>query len=187
MPGPKGKPITPESYETYLRKELKGLSFAPIAIICAEDGMNVNEVIDLAFELQEQAEQRVPTGQLNRTVRAVLEARGPTTRLGNVVRILFCAQIRTSPPTIVLVVNQPDAFTNQYQRYMLNRFREVLPFEEVPIRLVIRGRSRRDDKREQQTGHPFEMAEGQDLEDLSAEDRELLASLPDDPDAYFED
>jgi len=29
-----------------------------------------------------------------------------------------------------------------YQRFMINRFRELLPFAEVPIRLVVRGRVR---------------------------------------------
>jgi GTP-binding protein len=40
------------------------------------------------------------------------------------------------------VVNKPDLFTDQYQRYLLNRFREELPFSEVPIKLIIRERQR---------------------------------------------
>jgi hypothetical protein len=31
-----------------------------------------------------------------------------------------------------------------YQRFMINRFREKLPFDEVPIKLIIRGKTARD-------------------------------------------
>ena len=56
---------TPERYEEYIRKELKGLSFAPIAIMSAKDGLNIRETMDVAFDLNEQASTRVGTGQLN--------------------------------------------------------------------------------------------------------------------------
>lgn len=135
-----GRPITPERYEEYVRRALGGLAFAPIAFMSAESGRNVQPVIDLAFELFEQASERVPTGPLNRLVEGILERRGPTSKLGAQVRVYFASQVATNPPTIVLVVNRPDLFTDNYRRYLLNRFREQLPFEEVPIKLLVRGR-----------------------------------------------
>ena len=106
----------------------------------AESGLNVQPVIDLAFELFEQASERVSTGPLNRLVEGILDKRGPTSKLGAQVRVYFASQVATNPPTIVLVVNRPDLFTDNYRRYLLNRFREQLPFEEVPIKLLVRGR-----------------------------------------------
>src|SRR5690606_10259485 len=50
--------------------------------------------------------------------------------------------VSTAPPTIVMVVNKPELFTRTYERYLLNRLHEELPFEEVPIRLLIRERQR---------------------------------------------
>ena len=43
-------------------------------------------------------------------------------------------------PTIVLVVNDPRLLDESYQRFMINRFRELLPYDEVPIKLLIRAR-----------------------------------------------
>src|SRR5206468_1455110 len=74
----KGKPATPERYETYIRRELQGLPFAPISFIAADTGRNVDKTIRLAFELKAQSEARVTTGKLNRLVRAIMETRGPT-------------------------------------------------------------------------------------------------------------
>jgi GTP-binding protein len=39
-----------------------------------------------------------------------------------------------------MFVNDAEAFGKDYQRYLINRMHEVLPFKEVPIRLFIRER-----------------------------------------------
>lgn len=140
--GPKGRRVTTEDYEEYLRRELKGLAFAPVAFTSATEGRNLRGLIDVAFDLHEQAGRRVTTGELNRLVRGILDTRGPTSKVGTRVKLFYVAQVRTNPPTIALVVNHPELFTANYERFLLNRFREELPFEEVPIRLLVRARKR---------------------------------------------
>jgi len=139
---PKGEPVSPEDFAEYVHKELKGLSFAPVSVVSAEHGTNVSDTVMLALELVEQASERVSTGVLNRLVRGILDARGPTSKLGTFTKVYFVSQIKTNPPTILLVVNRPELFTANYQRFLMNRFREELPFGEVPIRLVVRARKR---------------------------------------------
>src|SRR5690606_24128577 len=139
---PKRRLVTPAMYEEYIRRELKGLSFAPIAIMSAKEGANVRATMEAAFELKQQASTRVGTGQLNRLVRSVVEGRIPTNKHGAEARVYFASQVKTYPPTIVLVVNDPDRFTQNYERFMMNRLREELPYDEVPIRLILRAKSR---------------------------------------------
>lgn len=179
--GPTGKPITTDAYEQYLRNELRGLAFAPIAFASASEGLNVRELVGLAFELSEQARRRVTTGQLNRLVRKILATRGPATKLGTEVKLYYAAQVRTDPPTIALVVNRPELFTANYERFLLNRFREEFPYPEVPIRLVVRARRR--DEPMHETEEPVEV---KDARSVGWTDDEL-ASLPDEPDAYFDE
>ncbi len=179
--GRDGRPVGVEHYDEYLRRELKGLAIAPIAIISAARGDNVRELIDLCFDLGRQAAQRVSTGRLNRLVRSILETRGPSSALGTMVKVYFVSQVRASPPTIVLVVNRPDLFTANYQRYLLNRLHEELPFEEVPIRLIIRARRRRD--------RDLERGEAVDTQGHALDDElvRILREMPNDADAYFDD
>jgi hypothetical protein len=40
-------------------------------------------------------------------------------------------------------VNDPELVNESYQRFMINRFRELLPYSEVPIKLLVRGRTGR--------------------------------------------
>ncbi|MCC6320773.1 MAG: ribosome biogenesis GTPase Der [Phycisphaerales bacterium] len=137
-----GRPITTENYEEYLRKETKGLEFAPIAFISADKGTNVRRTIRLAFELLRQAGERASTGVLNRKMREILSTRGPSSKLGTFAKVYFVAQVAKRPPTIVLVVNNDALFTNNYQRFLLNALRRSLPFPEVPIRLIVKNRKR---------------------------------------------
>ena len=136
----RGKPITPQMYEEYLREEVKALANAPISFVSAKNVTNIQATVRLALELHEQAGQRVGTGKLNRLLRHILETRGPSSKLGTFAKVYFAAQVRTHPPTIVLVVNRPELFIHNYQKFLLNQMRKHLPFPEVPINLIIKGR-----------------------------------------------
>ncbi len=139
--GPDGTPVTTGKYEEYIRRELQGLWYAPISFMSGESGLNVKETVELAFDLHRQASERVTTGKLNRLVARILETSGPTDKLGSQANVYYVAQTGTNPPTISMVVNKLELFTPNYQRYLKNRFREELPFHEVPIKVNIRLRS----------------------------------------------
>src|SRR5688572_1803000 len=129
-----------EKYREYLDEELKHLDYAPIAFITAKDKRNVQTVLDLSQHLFKQSSERVTTSKLNEAIRLMMEQRGPSTPSGRRARVYYATQTEVNPPTIVLFVNNPNYLNETYQRYMINRFRELLPFGEVPIRLMIRGR-----------------------------------------------
>lgn len=135
---------SPESYGEYLTKELRGLDYAPIVLASAIQGDGLEEVVKMAFNLHEQAIHREGTGSINSVIKTILKKRGPTSRLGSQAKLFYAAQVATQPPTIALVVNDPKLFEGRYERYLMNRLREELPFSEVPIRLLFSKRSRRD-------------------------------------------
>lgn len=137
-----GKVITIDDYQKYIEKELPGMSFCPIVFTSAAESVGLREAMGTAYKLFEQAQQRIPTSKMNTLMREILAERGPTSKLGTKVKILYTTQVTITPPTILLVVNHPDLFTDDYQRYMLNRLRERVPFDEIPIRLIIRERQR---------------------------------------------
>ena len=133
-----------DEYRKYLDAELRHLDFAPIAFITAKDGRNVQGALDLAQHLYKQAHTRVTTHKLNTVVRQIMEERRPSTTSGRRARIYYATQTDVAPTTIVLFVNNPAYLQESYQRFMVHRFRELLPYPQVPIRLVIRQRQRQD-------------------------------------------
>jgi GTP-binding protein len=145
-----------EEYRKYLNEELGHIDFAPIAFITAKEQKNVQVVLDAAQSLFKQSQTRLTTGQLNRVVRQLLQEQTPSTPSGRKARVYYATQIDVAPPTIVLFVNNPLFLDMSYRRFIVNRFRELLPFSEVPIKLVVRGRQQRgrlaaldDEKREE--------------------------------------
>lgn len=185
-PNRKGQPVTIEDYREYFNKEMPGLSFAPIVFAAAaDDRRGVREAVEVAFDLFEQAGLRVTTGRLNEFFRDILARRGPSSSLGTKAKILFVTQVTTNPPTIVLVVNKPKLFDERYMRYLMNRIREELPFEEIPVRLLVRERRRAElgdlisgEHRAQQEAYRS-IAEGEAILDDGSEEI--------DPDLDYED
>ena len=130
-----------EDYQEYFGKVFPELSFAPISLTTATQGVNVRQTIQLAEQLFQQAQTRVLTSRLNEVIEQVIARKAPSHKTGTKVpKILYASQIATCPPTIVCFVNDVRSFDGSYQRYLLNRFRLHLPFAEVPMRLLFRQR-----------------------------------------------
>ena len=133
----KGRATTGE-FADYLGETLPGLAYAPLAFTTAKDARNVLATIDLARNLYKQSRSRVTTGELNRVIVRAVKARQPPSPQATLPKIYFATQVAVAPPTVVLFVNQPDLFSASYRRFIENRFREELPFPEVPLRLILR-------------------------------------------------
>ena len=133
--------MTPEKYASYVAHHLPGLSFAPVCCISALLGTYAGTPIGLAFDLFEQSQEKVGTGQLNRAVAAALERRRPKAVRGQVGKVYFCTQVAKNPVTLLLFVNVPALFDAGWRRYLQNQLRSQLPWAEVPIKLVLRSRS----------------------------------------------
>ncbi|MCP4838940.1 MAG: ribosome biogenesis GTPase Der [Planctomycetes bacterium] len=132
-----------EEFAEYLTRELRGLDFAPIVMVSSEEAEGIEDLVSMAFNLSEQASHRETTGQLNSVIESILKQRGPSSRLGTQAKLFYVSQIAINPPTIALVVNDPKLFEGRYERYLMNRLREEMPFSEVPIRLLFSKRSRK--------------------------------------------
>ncbi|MBL4702071.1 MAG: ribosome biogenesis GTPase Der [Phycisphaeraceae bacterium] len=131
---------TKEDYATYLDDSMKGLSFAPIAFLSAQKAEGLRPVLAMVNNLYKQAGHRVSTGELNRIVKEIIQQRLPPAHMGRRLNVFYVTQLQIYPPTIGVFVNHPDLFDNTYERFIINRMRDQLPFSEVPIKLLIRGR-----------------------------------------------
>ncbi len=127
----------------YLGKILVGLDYAPIVFISAKNDDGVRGLVKTACDLFDQAGQRVSTSKLNETIKEIFEQRGPSSMLGEQAKVYYATMTDVHPPEIVVFVNRPKLFGQNYQRYLLNQLRERLPYEEVPVKLLIRAKPRK--------------------------------------------
>lgn len=131
-------------YAHAIQHAFRSMSYMPMAFITAQTGKNVKALLNLAQSMHKQAQRRVGTGTLNRVLRDAVEAHPPTSREKGNPRIYYATQVSAAPPTIVLFVNKSSLFDLTYQRYLLNVFREKLPFHDIPIKLYLRSRTQSD-------------------------------------------
>src|SRR5207248_4279862 len=132
-----------EEYRKYIDAELKHLDYAPIAFVTAKDGRNVRELIDLSQHLFKQVNLRITTAKLNEAFQQIVAERMPSFPGGRRPKIFYATMTNVAPPTIVMFVNAPEFVDQSYRRFVVNRLRELLPYDEVPIKLEVRGRSGR--------------------------------------------
>jgi GTPase len=131
---------TQEEYVKYLDGVLKGMSFAPIVFVSARYDADLRDLVAMAFNLHRQAGHRIGTGELNRMLEEIFSQRLPSSKAGKRPKVFYATQLSTHPPTLGLWVNDPELFDGGYQRFLLNRLREVVAFSEVPIQLVFKPR-----------------------------------------------
>jgi GTP-binding protein len=127
-------------YEDYLTKLLPGLKYAPLAFTTATEGKNVQSVLDLAAEIFKQTTTWIPTAKLNKAFELIKQEKVGVSKGGKKGRpkIYYATQVAVNPITILMFVNKPELFEENYRRFIVNRLRYILPTDEVPIRLFAR-------------------------------------------------
>lgn len=133
----------------YLHDNFTSLWNVPIAFITGQTGKNCRRLLNHAQMLYKQSRSRVGTPKLNRIIKEAL-VRHPPPMASNRRRpkIFYAAQIGIQPPTIMLKCNNPNSFSQTYQKYLLGVLRDSLDFGEVPIRMVLEKRSTSDPNQE---------------------------------------
>ena len=127
-----------------VQHSFRSMSYMPLAFITAQTGKNVKALLNLAQSMYKQAQGRVGTGTLNRILQEAVQAHPPAAVGNRAPRIYYGTQVGTAPPTVVLFVNSVSLFNPTYQRYLLNVFREKLPFHDIPLKLYLRNRTQTD-------------------------------------------
>jgi GTP-binding protein len=129
-----------EDYEDYLTKLLPGLRYAPLAFTTASQAKNVQSVLDLSAEIFKQTMTWITTARLNKAFETIKQEKITAAKKGKRgwPKIYYATQIAVNPITLLMFVNAPELFEENYRRFIVNRLRSVLPIEEIPIRIFTR-------------------------------------------------
>jgi GTP-binding protein len=124
-----------------LAEGLAQLRDVPLLTVSAKTGKGIDTILDVAFDLREQWDRRVSTGELNRWFEGAIEANPPPAPKGQRIKLRYITQVKTRPPTFVVFGNRLEELPESYRRYLLNAMRRDLKIGAVPLRLEFRGRS----------------------------------------------
>jgi GTPase len=126
--------------EREVERELKRIPWAIRVNISAKTGRAVDKLAPALRRALESWETRVPTGQLNQWLTALVQETPHPVRGGRAPRVLFATQADTRPPRFVLFTTGPlDA---GYQRFVERKLREEFGFEGSPIEVSVKPRKK---------------------------------------------
>ncbi len=131
---------TMQEYRKKLEQDFSFMSYAPILFLSAKTGQRVDKLFELINYVDIQNAMRISTGRLNDLLANATARVQPPTDKGKRLRIFYCTQASTRPPTFVFFCNRKELFHFSYQRYLENQIRETFGLEGTPVRIVVRER-----------------------------------------------
>jgi len=135
---------TVENYNKKLNADLAFMDYFVSVTVSALSGQRVNKLWELIDYVYEKSTFRATTGILNEIVADAVAAVEPPSQNGKRLKIRYCTQPSTQPPTFVLFVNDPKIMHFSYKRYLTNFIRKAFDLKGTPIRLVVRGNDEKE-------------------------------------------
>ena len=120
-----------EDVQGHLRRRLR--QRPPFIAVSAQTGRGLERLLDTVAGLFDRHTSRVPTGELNRVLGELREARQPPSRNGKRLNLLYGTQITVRPPRFRVFVNDPGLVTRDYGYWVENELRERFALEGVPV------------------------------------------------------
>jgi GTPase len=121
-----------------LLPQIKGV---PLALVSAQTGEGLDELIAATLQSHAVWNRRVPTAALNRFLSQAVGSHSPPAVKGRPVRLDYMTQPKSRPPTFVLFAARAAALPETYRRYLINGLREAFDLPGTPIRLALRAKA----------------------------------------------
>jgi GTP-binding protein len=111
---------------------------APLVTVSGVTQRNLDKLMDACLKVHKDWSARIKTRDLNDWLQYTVAKNPPPAPGGKRIKPRYMAQMKTRPPTFVLMASRADDMPETYKRYLLNELREAFDLPGVPIRLVLR-------------------------------------------------
>lgn len=129
---------TARDYENELKKRLAPFSDVPILFVSAKEKLRIFKAVEVALEVYENRNRRIPTSELNEIILKAIESYHPPVVRGHPVKIKFVTQLPTATPSFAFFCNFPEDIKTPYRNYLENQLRSKFPLSGVPVRIYFR-------------------------------------------------
>ncbi len=123
------------------------VGFAPLLTVSAKTGHGYKRLFPTVGSVYRQFTTMFPTAALNRLLSDAVEHHSPPIYKNKRLKFYYTAQVGTAPPTFVVMTNSQKGVHFSYERYLINRYREGLGLDRVPIRLLFKAKKQQAKRR----------------------------------------
>ena len=131
---------TSEKFKKQLYNDLAFMDYVDVIFISAKTGQRTQRILPAVLQAHEQASRRIQTGVLNDVLSDATAVNQPPSVSGRRLKIFYCTQVSTQPPTFIIFVNKVELMHFSYERYLENCFRKAFGFNGTPIKIILRER-----------------------------------------------
>jgi GTP-binding protein len=129
---------TAVEYEKKLKQRLAPFSDVPVIFISAKEKVRIHKAIEVALQVFENRQRKVPTKKLNDIMLKAIETYHPPVIRGRSIKIKYITQLPTAVPSFAFFSNFPDEIKEPYKNYLENKLRENFQLTGVPVRIFFR-------------------------------------------------
>jgi GTP-binding protein len=122
-------------------RQLPFVGFAPLLKASAKTGLGVKKLFPVIGSVYRQYRASFPTAALNKLLKEATESHNPPIYKNKRLKFYYTSQIGTCPPMFVVMTNSAKGVHFSYQRYLMNRYRDGLGLDKVPIKMIFKEKS----------------------------------------------
>lgn len=123
------------------------VGFAPLLNVSALTGYGIKRIFPAVGSVYRQYTAKIPTAALNRLLADAVEKHTPPIYKNKRLKFYYTSQLSTRPPTFIIMTNSYKGVHFSYKRYLINRFREGLGLDRVPLRIIFKDKKDQRDKK----------------------------------------
>ncbi|TAH25497.1 MAG: ribosome biogenesis GTPase Der [Cytophagales bacterium] len=129
---------TAKKFEDNLKETLRDLTFIPIVFISVLNKQRIFKAIEVAIEVYENRNKKIPTSKLNEAMLPIIERNPPPAIKGKYIKIKYITQLPTHTPTFAFFCSHSQYVKDPYTKFLENRLRENFKLDGVPVNIVFR-------------------------------------------------
>jgi len=129
-------PYTRDQLAPKIVENFDFVSWAPLIFTSSVTGQNITKLFDLVLEIAERRKKRIPTADLNRWLREIVDRHPPAGLKNRAPKLNYMTQEDDNPIPAFKIFGSHTKFLHwSYRRYMDSRMREKYGYEGTPIQL----------------------------------------------------
>ncbi len=130
--------LTSKHLEEEIYSKISPFVNVPIVFISALTKQRIFDAINIAMEVTQRRNHKIPTKKLNDFILPIIEKKPPPSTKGKFIKIKFCRQLPTKYPQFAFYCNLPQYIKEPYKRFLENQLRNNYNFLGVPIDIFLR-------------------------------------------------
>jgi GTP-binding protein len=131
---------TIKEYTEKIHELMPFIAYAPVVYVSALTGKRTLDIFKVVERVREQSTRKFKTAVLNKLLEQFTIRHHPPVYRGKPIKFYYMTQTGTAPQRLRIFTNYPMGVPMAYRRYLINRFREALEIDGVPLRVSFRSR-----------------------------------------------